>query len=131
MVSFFKRKAPAGVQPSSEQTFEQSSTESSDEKDESSAGRSDIDNVGELDYNVSGDTSRLSRTSRQTAFQIMADTLFHYADGQRLFSDNPMVWNGVALRLSKGQYVCAPQHDPRLQPCMQALQILNVPVSSL
>ncbi|PWN23478.1 hypothetical protein BCV69DRAFT_243467 [Microstroma glucosiphilum] len=56
----------------------------------------------------------------------MAETLFRYAQRERLFSDNPMVWNGVALRLAKGSFVCAPQHDPRLQPWVQALAILNV-----
>lgn len=131
MISFLKRKVARRV----ESTSEQSSAQSEDEKDEGSLaadtrlGHSVTDSVGVLDYSVSGDSS-LSCSSRRTAFQIMADTLFHYADGQRLFSDNPMVWNGVALRLSKGQYVCAPQHDPRLQVCMQALKTLNVPVSS-
>lgn len=71
-----------------------------------------------------------SYIQRQTAYEIMAETLFRYAQRARLFSDNPMVWNGVALRLAKGRYVCSPQHDPRLQPWIQALAILNVTVST-
>lgn len=71
-----------------------------------------------------------SYLQRQTAYEIMAETLFRYAQRARLFSDNPMVWNGVALRLAKGRYVCSPQYDPRLQPWVQALALLNVTVST-
>lgn len=70
-----------------------------------------------------------SSLQRQTAYEIMAETLFRYAQRERLFSDNPAVWNGVALRLSKGKYVCSPQHDPRLLPWISGLTILNCDVS--
>lgn len=84
--------------------------------------------VNGMGYSSSQD-SDLSMHQRQNAYEIMAETLFRYAQRERLFSDNPMVWNGVALRLAKGRFVCAPQHDPRLQPWIQALAILNVTVS--
>lgn len=71
-----------------------------------------------------------SSLQRQTAYEIMAETLFRYAQRERLFSDNPAVWNGVALRLAKGKYVCSPQHDPRLLPWIQGLTILNCDVST-
>ncbi|CAO1622727.1 unnamed protein product [Sympodiomycopsis kandeliae] len=66
-----------------------------------------------------------SSLQRQTAYEIMAETLFRYAQRERLFSDNTAVWNGVALRLAKGKYVCSPQHDPRLLPWISSLAILN------
>jgi hypothetical protein len=86
--------------------------------------------VNGMGYSSSQD-SDLSLHQRQNAYEIMAETLFRYAQRERLFSDNPMVWNGVALRLAKGSFVCAPQHDPRLQPWIQALTILNVTVSRI
>lgn len=73
-----------------------------------------------------------SALQRQTAYEIMAETLYRYAQRERLFSDNPAVWNGVALRLHKGQYACSPQpqHDGRLAPWVAGLQMLNCDVSA-
>ena len=68
---------------------------------------------------------------RQMAYGVMAETLFRYAQKERLFSDNANVWNGVALRLAKGEYVCSPQHDERLLPWISALAVLNADVSML
>lgn len=66
---------------------------------------------------------------RQTAFAIMAETLYRYAQRERFFSDQPTIWNGVALRLSKGQYVSCPSEDPRMDPWINALAVLNCEVS--
>lgn len=78
---------------------------------------------------ISSSDAAASSLQRQMAYEIMAETLFRYAQRERLFSDNPNVWNGVALRLAKGKYVCSPQHDQRLLPWVSALALLNADVS--
>lgn len=72
---------------------------------------------------VSDDAASLLQ--RQSAYEIMAETVFRSARRKGLFSDNPTVWNGVALRLQKGRYACSPQHDPRLLPWLSGLALLN------
>lgn len=80
--------------------------------------------VSSADHSSNENSQSLSE-QRHNAYEIMAETIFRYARREGLFSDNPNVWNGVALRLSKGKYAYSPQHDPRLQPWISAMALLN------
>lgn len=83
----------------------------------------------QLSYSGSGASSETGGSDwhmqRQSAYEIMAETLFREAQREHLFSYGEQRWNGVALRLAKGKYVCSPQHDPRLAPWVSALTLLN------
>ncbi|PWN27268.1 hypothetical protein BDZ90DRAFT_220834 [Jaminaea rosea] len=55
----------------------------------------------------------------------MARSIFTFASTRRFFSDREDVWNGVALRLAKGDYAVCPPTDPRLDDWTAAIAVLN------
>jgi cellulose synthase/poly-beta-1,6-N-acetylglucosamine synthase-like glycosyltransferase len=80
-------------------------------------------------HSTPGSNQEKVSLQRQDAYLIMAETLFRTGQRERLFSDNPAIWNGVALRLEKNRYVSCPSADPRLVPWLQSLCLLNCEAS--
>ncbi|CAO1622019.1 unnamed protein product [Jaminaea pallidilutea] len=68
-------------------------------------------------------------TGQRLAFGIVAERLYREAATERLFSDNINIWNGVALRLTKGQFVACPDNEPRTFNWIAGLCDLNCEAS--
>ncbi|GAC96001.1 hypothetical protein PHSY_003580 [Pseudozyma hubeiensis SY62] len=90
----------------------------------STSTHDDQSRVDSLPSSSSGG-SLSSKLERQSAFRLVAEALFWRVKRQRLFAENGLVPNGVAIRAGKGDYVHFPRDDPRLEPWVVALQTLN------
>lgn len=62
---------------------------------------------------------------REEAYRIMSAQIYRQAQRARLFSELDEVWNGVALRFSRNQYVAFPSVDSRLSDWLETLKELN------
>lgn len=88
-----------------------------------------ISQVATLPTSQSWQSDESDLMSRRLACEVMARSIFTFASTRRFFSDREDVWNGVALRLAKGDYAVCPPTDPRLDDWRAAVAVLNCEVS--